>query len=127
LFSQEDRNAFGTDINDLYDGDGSYTFTRDCNPDNQITFTLADSVDDIRNALPANRQGQAQRIFNELRAPDKAEADGLIKKITGTYTPNDDLLFYGTYSEGYRPGLLNRPGGATSGSFTVPFELVLTD
>jgi len=28
-----------------------------------------------RNALPANRQGQAQRIFNELRAPDKAEAE----------------------------------------------------
>ena len=127
LFSQEDRNAFGTDINDLYDGDGSYTFTRDCNPANQITFTLADSVDDIRNALPANRQGQAQRIFNELRAPDKAEADGLIKKITGTYTPNSDLLFYGTYSEGYRPGLLNRPGGATSGSFTVPFELRTDD
>lgn len=127
LFSQEDRNAFGTDINDLYDGDGSYTFTRDCNPDNQITFTLADTVDDIRNALPANRQGQAQRIFNELRAPDKAEADGIIKKITATYTPADDLLFYGTYSEGYRPGLLNRPGGATSGAFTVPFELETDD
>ncbi|WP_026941332.1 TonB-dependent receptor [Hellea balneolensis] len=127
LFSQEDRNAFGTDINDLYDGDGSYTFTRDCNPDNQITFTLADSVDDIRNALPANRQGQAQRIFNELRAPDKAEADGLIKKATLTYTPNEEMLFYGTYSEGYRPGLLNRPGGAVSGNFTVPFELETDD
>ena len=127
LFSQEDRNAFGTDINDLYDGDGSYTFTRDCNPANQITFTLADTLDDIRNALPANRQGQAQRIFNELRAPDKAEADGVIKKITGTYTPNEELLFYGTYSEGYRPGLLNRPGGATSGAFTVPFELETDD
>ncbi len=127
LFSQEDRNAFGTDINDLYDGDGSYTFTRDCNPDNQITFTLSDTVEDIFNALPANRQGQAQRIFNELRAPDKAEADGLIKKVTATYTPQEELLFYGTYSEGYRPGLLNRPGGATSGNFTVPFELETDD
>ena len=127
LFSQEDRNAFGTDINDLYDGDGSYTFTRDCNPANQITFTLADTVDDIFNALPANRQGQAQRIFNELRAPDKAESDGLIKKVTATYTPQEELLFYGTYSEGYRPGLLNRPGGATSGAFTVPFELETDD
>jgi outer membrane receptor protein involved in Fe transport len=127
LFSQEDRNAFGTDINDLYDGDGSYTFTRDCNPANQITFTLADTVDDIFNALPANRQGQAQRIFNELRAPDKAESDGVIKKVTLTYTPQDDLLFYGTYSEGYRPGLLNRPGGAVSGAFTVPFELETDD
>ena len=123
LFSQEDRNAFGTDINDLYDGDGSYTFSRDCNPDNQITFTLANTLEEIRDALPANRQNQAQRIFNEIRAPDKAEADGVIKKVTGTYTPNSDMLFYATYSEGYRPGLLNRPGGATAGNFTVPFEL----
>ena len=127
LFSQEDRNAFGTDINDLYDGDGSYTFTRDCNPANQITFTLDDTVEDIFNALPANRQGQAQRIFNEIRAPDKAEADGVIKKATLTYTPTEETLFYGTYSEGYRPGLLNRPGGAVSGAFTVPFELETDD
>ncbi|NNE57992.1 MAG: TonB-dependent receptor, partial [Hellea sp.] len=127
LFSQEDRNAFGTDINDLYDGDGSYTFTRDCNPANQITFTLADTLDDIRNALPANRQNQAERIFNEIRAPDKALADGFIKKVTATFTPSSEMLFYATYSEGYRPGLLNRPGGATSGSFTVPFELQTDD
>lgn len=126
LFSQEDRNAFGTDINDLYDGDGSYTFTRTCSTDPAVrrTFTLDDSLAEIGAAIGA---GNAQRVFNELRAPDKAEADGVIKKITGTYTPNDELLFYGTYSEGYRPGLLNRPGGATSGAFTVPFELETDD
>ena len=123
LFSQQDRNAFGTDINDLYDGDGSYTFTRDCTT-SPVTFTLADTLEDISEALAATGDaGQAQRVFNELRAPDKAEADGVILKVTGTYTPNDDMLFYGTYSEGYRPGLLNRPGGATQGAFTVPFEL----
>ena len=126
LFSQTDGNAFGTDINDLYDGDGSYTFTRDCG--NQPTFTLADTLEDIAAGLaPGGDEGQAQRVFNELRAPDKAEADGLIKKATLTYTPTDETLFYGTYSEGYRPGLLNRPGGATSGNFTVPFELETDD
>ena len=126
LFSQVDRNAFGTDINDLYDGDGSYTFTRTCSTDPAVrrTFTLSDSLADIQAAIGA---AQGQRVFNELRAPDKAEADGVIKKITGTYTPNDDMLFYATYSEGYRPGLLNRPGGATSGAFTVPFELQTDD
>ena len=123
LFSQEDRNSFGTDINDLYDGDGSYTFTRTCSTD-RTTYTLSDSLADIQADLG---DSQGQRVFNELRAPDKAEADGVIKKVTGTYTPNDDLLFYATYSEGYRPGLLNRPGGATSGSFTVPFELETDD
>ena len=45
-------------------------------------------------------------------------------KGTVTLTPTEDLLFYATYSEGFRPGLLNRPGGATNGAgFTVPFEL----
>ena len=141
LFSQEDRNAFGTDINDLYDGDGSYTFTRSCSTD-RTTFTLDDSFEDILAFFPvdtdltepaeiaadlASRTALANRLFNELRAPDKAEADGVIVKVTGTYTPNADMLFYGTYSEGYRPGLLNRPGGATAGAFTVPFELETDD
>ena len=41
-----------------------------------------------------------------------------------TVTPTEDLLFYATYSEGFRPGLLNRPGGAQGANgFTVPFEL----
>ncbi|MEL7489052.1 MAG: TonB-dependent receptor, partial [Pseudomonadota bacterium] len=33
-------------------------------------------------------------------------------------------LLFATYSEGFRPGLLNRPGGASGpNGFTVPFEL----
>jgi iron complex outermembrane receptor protein len=43
------------------------------------------------------------------------------------WTPSEDVLIYGTYSEGFRPGLLNRPGGASNAAgYTVPFEL-LTD
>ncbi|MCH8686530.1 TonB-dependent receptor [Pedomonas mirosovicensis] len=44
----------------------------------------------------------------------------VIPKITLTVTPNRDLLFYGTYSEGYRPGGFNRAGGTqarASGAF----------
>ncbi|MEL6664051.1 MAG: TonB-dependent receptor [Pseudomonadota bacterium] len=67
---------------------------------------------------------QANQIFNALRAPDKAETDGVIYKLTGTWTPTTDLLFYATYSEGFRPGLLNRPGGAAGpNGFTVPFAV----
>lgn len=58
--------------------------------------------------------------------PAAAEADGFIFKGTVTLTPSEDVLFYATYSEGFRPGLLNRPVGAGSGGFTVPAE-VLTD
>ncbi|MEO1641912.1 MAG: TonB-dependent receptor [Pseudomonadota bacterium] len=61
---------------------------------------------------------------NTVGAPDKAATDGMIYKLTGTYTPTDDLLFYATYSEGFRPGLLNRPGGtAGPNGFTVPFAV----
>ena len=65
---------------------------------------------------------------NTFGNPDKARAEGVIFKGTVTWTPTRDLLFYATYSEGFRPGLLNRPGGAQGpGGFTVPFELETDD
>ena len=117
-----DANAFGTDLNDLYDGDGEYTFIGSCDASLRQTFDLNDSLADIQAAgLSAS---QAQQVFNAVRAPDAAKTDGMIYKGTITVTPTQDLLFYATYSEGFRPGLLNRPGGATNGAgFTVPFEL----
>lgn len=62
---------------------------------------------------------------NTVGAPDKAASDGTIFKITGSWQPNDDQMFYATISEGFRAGLLNRPGGAqnASGTFTVPYAL----
>ncbi|MBX7460528.1 TonB-dependent receptor [Qipengyuania huizhouensis] len=118
----EDANAFGTNLSDLYDGDGQYTFIGSCDPALRQTFTRADSMQDIQAAgLSAS---QAQQVFNAVRAPDEAKAEGVIYKGTLTLTPTPDLMFYGTYSEGFRPGLLNRPGGATNGAgFVVPFEL----
>ena len=118
----QDANAFGTDLNDLYDGDGQYTFIGSCNAALRQTFNQGDTLADIQAAgLSAS---QAQQVFNALSAPDVAKAEGAIYKGTVTLTPTPDTLFYATYSEGFRPGLLNRPGGATNGSgFTVPFEL----
>lgn len=61
-------------------------------------------------------------------APDKAATDGMIYKVTGEWTPTDDMLFYATYSEGFRAGLLNRPGGANGpGGYTVPYEVDTDD
>lgn len=122
-----DENAFGTNISDLYDGDGVFEFIGSCNDALRQTFTLNDSLADIQAA--GLSLGQATQVFNGLRAPDEAVAEGVIFKVTGTYTPNDDLLFYATYSQGFRPGLLNRPGGAFQAAtgFTVPFELDTDD
>jgi len=54
--------------------------------------------------------------------PDKAETDGVIGKATLSWNPSEDLMYYLTWSEGFRPGLLNRPAGATdsSGNYSVP-------
>ena len=54
--------------------------------------------------------------------PDKAETDGVIGKITYSWNPSEDIMYYVTWSEGFRPGLLNRPGGSSTpdGKYTVP-------
>jgi outer membrane receptor protein involved in Fe transport len=124
-----DSDKFGTNISDLYDGDGVYTYrgtvgTSVCAP--LITFTLDDSLADIEAA--GLTPTQALGTFNALRAPDAAETDGVIGKLTVSWMPNDAAMFYGTWSEGFRPGLLNRPGGATAASgYTVPFALDTDD
>jgi Outer membrane receptor proteins, mostly Fe transport len=54
--------------------------------------------------------------------PDKASTDGVIGKVTYSWNPSDEVMYYVTWSEGFRPGLLNRPAGRTSpdGSYTGP-------
>jgi outer membrane receptor protein involved in Fe transport len=121
----QEAQAFGTDISDIYNGDCEYTFRGVAQPSQQ-TFTCDDSLADI--VAAGLTAGQAQQVFNALRAPDVAATEGSVFKLTGTWTPNENMLFFATYSEGFRPGLLNRPGGATTalasgGTYTVPFAL----
>ena len=62
---------------------------------------------------------------NAAGAPDVAAADGTIFKVTADWKPTDSQMYYLTVSEGFRPGLLNRPGGNSNpgGTFTVPYAL----
>ena len=65
---------------------------------------------------------------NTVGAPDKAGTDGTIFKATFDWRPVDTQMYYFTWSEGFRPGLLNRPGGAAGpNNFTVPFALDTDD
>lgn len=65
---------------------------------------------------------------NPFGNPDTASTDGFIFKGTLEWRPADGLLFYATVSEGFRPGLLNRPGGAAGpGGYTVPYALDTDD
>ena len=117
--SGEDRNAYGTNINDLYDGDQSIRWTySSCGAfDGKPVYTP--------NNLPDESDGNYQRIMNSIYAPDKAEDDGVIGKVTVSWRPNDDQMLYATWSEGFRTGLLNRPGGAVQSvtGYTVPFDV----
>ncbi len=117
-----DVNAYGTNLSDLYDGDGEYTFVGTCGAALGTTFTKGQTVEEIMAA--GLSEAQATQVYNALSAPDKARDKGVIFKGTVSLTPADGIMFYATYSEGFRPGLLNRPGGATSSSgYTVPFTL----
>lgn len=53
---------------------------------------------------------------------DTAQTDGVIGKVSLSWTPNGDQLYYVTWSEGFRPGFLNRPAGSGNASYTVPFS-----
>jgi len=144
-FFANDQNAFGTNITDLYDGDGSLRFVGDCSAGSQLRlesgitadeayalFEAADpySVDRGKyvNGPNAISRAEVEGFVRAIDAPDEAKTSGTIVKFTLNYTPSDDVLWYLTYSEGYRPGLLNRPGGAAGpGTYSVPFELSSDD
>jgi outer membrane receptor protein involved in Fe transport len=125
---QDDANAFGTDIADQYNGDGEYTFRGTCNTARHITYTADQSAADIAATDPELSDDQVSQIFNAVRAPSTAATDGTIFKVTLDWRPIDGHMFYFTWSEGFRPGLLNRPGGAPGpNNFTVPFTLDTDD
>ena len=142
-FFANDQDSFGTNISDLYDGDGSLRFVGDCGfrPRLESGTTFEEAValwqandpysysrGQYVNAPNAVSDAEIRGFLRAIDAPDVASASGTIIKFTLSYTPSDDVLFYATYSEGFRPGLLNRPGGAAGpGTYSVPFELATDD
>lgn len=68
----------------------------DITPRGSFNFVTAGTVD--------NDSGGALDGFDPTNESD------LIKKLTLSYAPSDDALFYATYSEGFRRGGFNRGG-----------------
>ncbi len=92
---------------------------------NSSFFNLGSSTD----AQRAGTNISAQFSGEGSSTVDKAATDGVIFKVTADWKPMDDVLLFATYSEGFRPGLLNRPGGASNaaGTYTVPFAVDTDD
>ena len=78
------------------------------------------------NAFGTNLDTQfdGTQVINGVPVPRGAEAEGFVFKGNISWTPNENTLLYFTYSEGFRPGLPNRPAGAGGGA--VP-AVVRTD
>lgn len=78
------------------------------------------------NAFGTNLDTQfdGTQVINGVPVPKGAEAKGWVFKGNVSWRPNDNTLIYFTYSEGFRPGLPNRPAGAGGGA--VP-AVVRTD
>ncbi len=90
-------------------------------PDGQDSQAFGANLDQIFDGNDINeRTGES---FGGV-IPDDAEAEGTVVKGTLSWTPSDSSLIYFTYSEGFRPGLPNRP--ALSGGGAVP-AVVRTD
>ena len=59
-----------------------------------------------------NGSNNAEVGGRTISLPDTANAGGNIYKLNLAWTPRNGSLYYATYSEGFRPPLLNRPVGA---------------
>ena len=76
-------------------------------------FNLGDIFDGDDTFI--NFQGGANAVAGGVLSPlpfapiDAAETSGVIIKGNLSWTPDSEKLFYLTYSEGFRPGVLNRP------------------
>lgn len=71
---------------------------------------------------------EAGRNMDEkLRGKSPAETSDTIYKLNVSYAPNDDILLYGTYSEGFRPGGFNRDGGSVGAAGTSSDGIVVPD
>jgi len=75
----------GFNLTDIFDGDDTF-----------IAFPFGGDGTGVVTALP----------FDPI---DEAVSDGFIFKANVTWTPNESQLYYATFSQGFRPGVLNRP------------------
>ena len=65
------------------------------------------------------------RFENGKVKPKQSKGNGWIYRLNGTYKPRDGLMFYGTWSKGFRPGGINRQPGLANYNpdFLTNYEL----
>ena len=69
---------------------------------------------------PVNKDRGRDYDISGGHTKEPLELDDVILKFTANYKLNDDMLIYGTYSEGFRPGGWNRGGGIAATNPAYP-------
>ena len=125
--TDDQRGVFGEIAVDLSDQFALTIGARNYRIEVDLEGSANSSFGNLFSGIDAQRFGTniSQKFApdNPNPEPDKAVADGTIFKATLDWRPAPAQLYYVTLSEGFRPGLLNRPGGSPSADgsgFTVP-------
>ena len=128
LRTDEQKGIFGEVTFDLGEQFSVVTGARWYDVEVDLKGSAAGSFGNFGASEDNNAGNNLDTLFSDPN-PDTASTDGIITKVSVNWTPNYNSLYYVSYSEGYRPGLLNRPGGKTNaaGTFTVPFAIDTDD
>jgi iron complex outermembrane receptor protein len=126
--TDEQKGVFGEVTFDLSDQFSIIGGARWYDIEVDLKGSAAGSFGNFGKTTDNNAGNNLDNLFSDPN-PDTASTDGIITKFSLNWTPDANTLVYATFSEGFRPGLLNRPGGKTNaaGTFTVPFAIDTDD
>ncbi len=100
-----------------------FTLSGDSLRDSQINGT--DTTLLLDGVLPGTPCINVGRFEDGKIKPKQSKGDGFTYRFNGTYRPREGLMFYATWSKGFRPGGINRQPGLApySPDFLVNYEL----
>lgn len=100
-----------------------YTTSGDTLRDSQLNGTDTTLImDGVLSGTPCINVGE---FDNGKVKPKQSKDSGFTYRFNGTWKPQEDLLFYATWSKGFRPGGINRQPGLApyDPDFLVNYEL----
>jgi outer membrane receptor protein involved in Fe transport len=91
--------------------------------DSQINGT--DTTFILDGVLPGTPCINVADFQNGKIVPKRSKGDGFTYRFNGTWKPRQGLMFYGTWSKGFRPGGINRQPGLApyNPDFLINYEL----
>jgi outer membrane receptor protein involved in Fe transport len=100
-----------------------FTTSGDSLRDSQLNGTDTTLVMD--GVLPGTPCINVGRFENGKVLPKQSKGDGFTYRFNGTWKPREGLMFYATWSKGFRPGGINRQPGLApyKPDFLVNYEL----